>query len=295
MRSLWSELLLAAGALTVLLPATAGAQPPRRIKPSVHQMEIYNGTHHRVRYFGINVSPGESASLRDLERAENEAIYVTNLQALKQQYAADEREMEARRLMVQKKLYGTSITSTFYGGVGGAYPTWGTSGYPLNTLFPYPYRGDFGYPAFGYGAGLAGYGGGGSTTVTRSLAFGQGDEGRIKDAMAQVLANQATPDYAASVDRALDRAVVRAASSPAIRLALGLPDRSRNPLAFAAAESAPVTITLKSGETLTGTKMESTKEWMILTTADGRKVYVRPSEVTRFEEGKSGSIKFAAD
>src|SRR5262249_55295201 len=94
--------LCALGALATTASAQEAPKKDKRVRPAqaaspsdVHRMEIYNGADRVVRYYGQNVSPGEESAIRDLERAENEVIYARGLQALKQEYIANERLMEA--------------------------------------------------------------------------------------------------------------------------------------------------------------------------------------------------------
>ncbi len=47
----------------------------------VAQMEILAGPTRRVRYFAPTLSPGEQNTLRDLERAENDAAYAARSSA----------------------------------------------------------------------------------------------------------------------------------------------------------------------------------------------------------------------
>jgi hypothetical protein len=53
--------------------------------------------------------------------------------------------------------------------------------------------------------------------VIRSLQFGMGDEGRIKNAMTQGIAQDASPDRAAVVLREYEAAAARAAASRAVQ------------------------------------------------------------------------------
>jgi len=300
MRSGFKTLACATGVL--LLLATAGqAQQARRGR--VHRMEINNGATQTVRYFSTRVSPGEGAALRDLERTENELLYVRGLQELKQQYVNDELVRENQRIFAQQQLTGALVTASSMGG-------YGTMGY-LGTGYGFPYR-DWGGSTYGYG--LGGYGGyyGANPISMPGYAYGRGitavaagalagsnydvavgDQGPIKDAMAQVIAQESTLKYAATVDRDYNRAVARASSSPTLRLALGLPRGGRandyvlpTPAAASETPSASVQVKLKDGTTINGTKMEETKDWITIHTEAGRKVRVRPSEVTQIDEGK---------
>jgi hypothetical protein len=254
-------------------PAVAQNQNNQQSEPGVHRMEVFNGPRMNVRYYPINLSPSEASTLRDLELAENESIYMTDLMELKGQYAVGERLMEVRRRMVQERLYGRSITRTSYGFAG--------SFLGINNLGIVGPAG-LGFPILGLGFTAAG---GSENSVTLSLADGVGDEGAIKPALAETMAEQATLDYALSVNKALDRAVVQASYSPRVRAALGYPDPTKIKPAEFENGDAGVVVTLKDGEKIVGTKLEENKEWTTVTTKSGRKIRVRPSEVQRIEEG----------
>jgi len=78
----------------------------------LHRLTIQNGQTRTVHYFSSSTSPSENTALRELERAENEAGYVGDLQALRRQYLNTERAMESRRQQVQMALYGRSVESS---------------------------------------------------------------------------------------------------------------------------------------------------------------------------------------
>jgi hypothetical protein len=248
-------------------------------------MEINNGARTTVRYFAQGLSPGESSTLRDLERAENETAYVQDLQELKRQYVFDDSILQANRRAVQLELYGTSITTSSFANLTTAIPF---------APYNYPYPAGFGYGlGYGYGAGL-GYGGGyglglgQERTVSRSLEFGVGDEGVLKANIARTVADQAKPEFASAVERSLDRAVAQAGSSRALRASLDLPYPGSYGRPVAADLSTGVTVVLKDGERIAGTRLEEGKDWTTIHTAEG-KVRVRPTEVMRVYEGKSGT------
>ena len=141
-------------------PSPEASRPPA----GVGQIEILaRARGGRCHYVAPNLSPGEQAALRDLARAENEAAYADELLALKRLYVDSERTLEPYRRFIQQQLYGFSTESSYSGyvsnGFGGGY---------------YPYAFDNAYGT-GYGGG---YFGGASTTVSRSLANGMGDEER---------------------------------------------------------------------------------------------------------------------
>jgi hypothetical protein len=298
MRGVFGCLGGAAAVALGLLTTTAGraqeklpppAKPAARetAAPGVHRMVIRNGATQTVHYIaGRDVSPGDAATLRDLEGAENEAMYASDLQRLKMQYVASERLLEPERRFIQMALYGQSITVSGNSGYSGYL---GGSGYRFAGGYPF-----YGYsPYGGYGA----YGGGGmvyggsSATVNRSLANGMGDEGVLKNMLSQVIAAEATAPAMATAMRNYNAAVARAGQSNALRVALGLPEAKAggpNPYRYAAAESsAPVVLTLKNGRTVEGSKMTTEGDFYVIETPT-RRVRVVKSEVAGIDEAKSG-------
>jgi hypothetical protein len=167
-------------------------------------------------------------------------------------------------------------------------------------FFPGWAGGYYGAPVFGpysaFGGGIGGGIGGGlpgtTMAVSDTLATGVGYQGPVKDALAITLAAQATPEYATAVSRDLNMAVARVGSSPVLAKALGLPERSKTPLAYGET-TAPVVVTLKNGDRVLGNKLEEGKDWLTITTPDGGRTRVRASEVVRIDEGKG--VRPAAD
>jgi hypothetical protein len=218
---------MAQGQTIVVARAEQNQAPPPVAKPpagSVHRMVILQGSQRTVHYITTgNLSSADTLAAYQLERAENDLAYVKDLQRLKGLYAHNERLMEPQRLYVQEQLYGTQIR---YGGTSAGYGRtgysggWGTGG--LYT--PYGYVTGYGYPG-----ATVGYLGSSWGSVTRSLQFGMGDEGRVKTALAPVLAHDASPDYAAAAVRAYDAAVARASASPVLSRDLGLPKSASAP------------------------------------------------------------------
>jgi len=269
----------------VLLGAAmaAAAAPPEPVKPpapspGVHRMVITIGGHTTVRYFGEGLSPGEDAALRDLERAENETLYASDMQDLRRQYVSDELALVPRRRAVQQTLYGVSVTDSSFtqsawGGLlgYGAYPGWGGYGY-----------GGFGWPGFGYG-GYGGFLAGTGGTTNRSLANGVGDEGVMKDEMAKVIAQHSGPEYAAAAARAYGAALARAGESDTLRAGLNL---GKGPiLAVGSEQQRHVKLTFKDDKTLEGTLLSEDADW-ITVDANGEDVSVRKADVTRISRSR---------
>jgi len=282
--------VLIASFLAAPLQAEAPRTRARTTRPAVIQMEIYNGPSRTVRIFGSDISPGEMASLSDLERLENEASFAQDVQALKNQYVVGERILDPHRRVVQQELYGRAITRTNYDAA--AY-------------------GGYGY-GYGYGYGVGGYGlirpstnyaavAGGQTTEFLSLADGVGDEGVLKSALAGVIAKQAVSTYAATVARDYQQAVSTAALSPRLQAGLRLPTadsirRDDDSIRAASDGDGPrgknanrYTLTLMDGTKVVGTEMDEGKEWVTIKRLDGGKTRYRLSQVTQIDLPGSGT------
>jgi len=278
------------------------APPPPPANSDVHHLTILNGTNRTVHYFANNnVSPGDSMTLKDLERAENDLDYAQNLDALKREYVHSERILEKERRYVQQMLYGRSVSSSAVGPVAfsTSYGRFGVgAGYPL------------GFATGGFGPGYGGLGamiGGSTSSETDNLAYATGYEGPIKEAVAQTISRQATPEYTASVYRNYGAAVARAANTPVLRdsLVLGRPGRGAPGRPDTVQEAAfgqtipggptfqtgrPVTLTLRGGGTVEGTVAGEDPEWVSVETANSI-VNVRKSEVVKGEQRKDSAPK----
>jgi hypothetical protein len=239
-------------------------------------MVIQNGKTTSVHYFGDKVSPGEKAALDDLERATNESLYVADLQALKRQYTSDEGTMQIRRNYIQRRDYGVSSTasssSSFaspaaYGGQGFVSPAW-----------PYNYG--------GWGNGFGGVTGSTSETVSRGLGVGMGDEGRMKDAFAPVIAQQATPEYAAAASRGYQTAMANVARYDNLAKAL---NAKQGQVALVSYEQ-DIVVTLKGGKTVQGTEWSENGQWVVV--REGAKSTMVPrSEVEKIEATTKGGVR----
>ncbi|HTU92553.1 MAG TPA: hypothetical protein VMF69_20900 [Gemmataceae bacterium] len=266
---------------------TSAAEPP---SPSVHRLVIMDGGTRRVHYVASgNLSTSDRSALSDLERTENELAYLNELQELKLQYLKSERSLEPRRRYVQGLLYGRRITSGGYASTYANYVPFsgfgsaGSNGY--NGFYsPFYYGGGFGgYGGYGYPGSALGSRSASSYSETQSLQFGMGDEGRVKNAIVGVIAQQSSPEYAAAAVRNYEAAVDRAAASPILSRDLGLQKK-----AAAASSSEP---TFSKGNKVTiwvgndkyvGTVKDDRPGWVVIQT-DKADVTVRKSEITRSE------------
>jgi hypothetical protein len=276
-----AALLIGAGLVTTA-QGQAPPPPPKdsAVRPAVddrgaagvHKLEILSGASREVRYFGG--SPGERVTLNDLERAENELGYVMNVEALKRQYVNSERILEPQRRYVQEQLYGTVISYGWNSTVGGYGYGYGRFGGAYNYIYPYNYGG-YGYP------GVDAYMGSMGVQFTRSLAIGMGDEGKFKDAMVQVIAqNAANPDYVTAAYRNYTAALNAAASNKELARSLRLgPPAEGVPVGIPAKGSGPATVTLKSGEKLEAANIREDGEWYVVELKGGGEVRVRKAEV----------------
>jgi hypothetical protein len=264
---------------------------PARLAPAtgdgVYRMEIYEGPNRTVYYFGSGASSSEKATLSELQRAENEMDYLNKLQTLRRLYVNNELTLQPQRLYVQEQLYGTQIsygqTSLLAGyGYGGGYGMGGFNNY-VNAYGPYT-------SSFNpYGGGFSGYLGGGSTQVVRSLAYGMGDEGVLKNNIAPVIAQQmASPEYAQKVLHDYQTALGEVAATP--RLARGLRLDGHRPAEGAPVEFGrdrpPVTLTLKNGDRVEGSTMKDEGDFYVVDTPRGQ-TSVRKTEVVRIDKAKT--------
>lgn len=259
----------------------AAAEPP---PGSVHRMVIQEGANRSVHYIASgNLSLSDRQAALDLERAENELTYLKNLQQLKQQYVKSELSLEPWRRYVQGQLYGRQVHSAsyrstyanylpneIYGVAGG----WGYGG----SYSPYFNGYGFGYPGRAYASRM-----GSSYSETRSLQFGMGNEGSLKNALVGTIARQALPDYTTAAVRDYQSALSRAAASPVLSRDLGLSKSD------ASAPSAEPTFTKGAKATIwvgnekyAGTVKDDLPGWVVLQT-DKAEVTVRKSEITRAE------------
>lgn len=276
-------ILLGAIALTLAHgQQCAAADPP---PGSAHRMVIQEGANRSVHYITSgNLSSSDRLAAYDLERTENELTYLKNLQQLKHQYVKSEMSLEPRRRYVQEELYGRQIHSGSYAstyanylpneiyGVNGA---WGYGG----AYSPF-YGHGYGYPGMAYASRMAS-----SSSETRSLQFGMGNEGVLKNAIVGVngIGRQASPDYLAAAVRDYQSAVSRAAASPVLSRDLGL---SKSTTATSSGEptftkGAKATIWV-GNEKYAGTVKDDLPGWVVLQT-DKAEVTVRKSEISRAE------------
>lgn len=300
---------LAYGQQTTSKYARATAPPAKKTvavespaRGSIHRIELYSGTRRSVRYLiSGEVSDRDRAAARELQQAENEANYLYDLERVKQQYVSDERLLEQQRRAVQQQLYGTSVRTErdltqggrqFYNGGYGLGGMGGYGGFPGYGLFGgYPGYGMYGgygglgygmYGGYGYRAGLTNsYNGRSRQTVTRGLQNGVGDEGRIKAALAPIIAGQASQDYADEVQNHYEQALARAASSPMLAKTLSLRKAATATVNAEPAYPEKSKVTLWVGaDRYDGVVKADGASWLVLQTDDGE-MRVRKSTIER--------------
>jgi len=272
-------------------PADRIRQPVDTHDPAFHTMEIFNGPTRTVSYSSPRANRAEQDALNNLSRAESQVALADRLLSLRQQYAADESRLEARRSNVQETFYGFSTT------VASGYPVMaypgnvGLVGYPNSTV---PFNTQFAFPGFGFNYGSPYLGAdfplaAGSAVVTTAgtAVNGVGDEGAIKTEMARIMAKQATPEYVAQVTKSYDTALAQAAGFESLRAGLSLPDRGVVPVA-GTDEANPVRVKVmtKGGQTIEGTLVREDDEWVVIRNNAGTTDLAR-SEVKSIERTRA--------
>jgi len=291
MRTAYVHTPLLTAAAVLLLASPAWAQ--KMVKPAkgdldrppdIYRMEIYNGPMRTVHYVTPSyMSPGDSSSLRELEKAENELALHDQWYNVRAMYAVNEQALEARRRTMQDLLYGYNRdeSSSYNYGAGGILPGYG---------------GMYGYLGTGW---YGGYYAQSSGDTQHSLAVGVGaNEGAIKTAFAQTLMSPAHSEAAALAYRNYQAALARLDASPRLRDGMGLPE-SAGPRAMPA-EFDPTAdvVYLKDGSKLSGKITKEDADWITVETrADKAKrtERVRASEVTRVSRGGGGGAKPAIE
>ncbi len=283
--SLCRDLGILLGVLALTLAhgrQAAAADPP---PGSVHRMVIQEGPNRSVHYIASgNLSTSDRLAAYDLERTENELTYLRNLQQLKHLYVRNELSLVPWRHYMQRQLYGRRVTSGGYNATGVNYSSNDIYGVPgafgyYGSYFPHGYGYAFGYP------GSLAYATRSAQTYgeTRSLQFGMGNEGVLKNAIVGVIGRQALPEYTTAAMRDYETAVSRAANSPVLSRDLGLTksDASTPSGEPAFTKGAKATIWV-GNEKYAGTVKNDRPGWLVLQT-DKAEVTVRKSEITRAE------------
>ena len=302
--------------ITVARYALPKGPPPRRtaedIKANgaIHRIEMLSGPNRSVQYmFSGAVPTQEREATAELQQAENELMYVQDLERLKQQYVNGDRYMEPVRRGVQQDLYGRSITtgrdmSNYYGGRygngygyglnGGGYGLSGSfglfggglgvfgGGLGMNGLgMGFPYGSPYGFGGYGNRTGFNGSAGTAYQTENRSLQNGVGDEGKMKEAIAQAIAKQTDPEYANDTLRHYERAVSRAVSMPMLAKTLSVPRTATASAEYEPSYKKDSHVVLWIGEDkYTGTVKSDQAGWVVLDTEEGE-VNVRKSQIMR--------------
>jgi hypothetical protein len=278
-------------------PAAKKTTEEPKARSGVYRIELYAGPSRTVRYmFSGDVPSHEREVALDMQRAENEMMYVQDMERLKQAYVNGERIAEAHRQDVQRQLYGTSITTgrdlsrsgggRYLSGYGGLYGGYGLYGGGLGFLGGYGMYG-MGYSPYGIGGygtragGYNSYSGESWQTVNRSLQNGVGDEGKLKDAMAQAVAKQSTPEYATEAQHHYEKAVARTAEAPMVARAMSLPKTTGPAVAYEPSFTRDSHVVVwVGGDKYDGTVKEDHPGWVVLTTDEGE-LRLRKSEIGR--------------
>jgi hypothetical protein len=254
----------------------------RETKPS--SMQIQNGPLQTVHYFGSrDMKPDQVAGLRDRERAENEAGLSHQLAALRVQYVANERILEAKRFEAQQQLLN-SVNAYAPGIYPDEVPEVAINGalaFASGIAFE---RGYYGYGRLGYSGYGYGYGYGYNTPAylgTPASAALSGlpdaaaalsiDEGQLKRELVRGLVDQTRPESVA----------LRPGSQPGGIKGAGFKESY--------APGQRVSVTLKSGTKVEGTVVKEDADWLTVDTATGQ-MRIRVSEVVSIttEKGKPG-------
>jgi hypothetical protein len=240
--------------------AAAADDKPAEPRNGVYRVEIYQGPYRSVHYVGKTASPSEEAGLREQSRYENEAALADEVAALKRQYVRGEQVLDAGRRPVQAAYYGMSVDTSAVSYLN----------YGAGAGFGYSYAGFYPFGGYGYNGVV-----GGSTSVSRGLEHGVGDEGPLKRGLAQVIA-------AESASGGSSRVFAPAGRRGEAPVGLGEPERE-------------ATLTLKDGKEVKGLVLPaSNAEWFVL--RDGKAdVWVRSSEVVRARLEEAKGVKPAVD
>jgi hypothetical protein len=280
---------LAAAAGSLLISSGAWAQPPA--KPAAARdsapasMQIQNGPLQTVHYFSAKgMSANDVAALHDRERTENEISLSHQLAALRVQYVANERALESKRFEAQQQLLNAA--TNFFPGIYPdevpavtVYGALAFAGVPFGPGYYGPGR--LGYPLYGYGYNIPAYLGtptapaGLSPSAATALSLGI-DEGQIKRELVRGLADQAKPEYVASLRQLAGQPVAQAGQTGGAR-----------PAGFKE-NTASVTVTLKNGTKVEGRLVKEDADWLTLDTTAGQ-TRIRKSEVVSVTTPKAGA------
>jgi hypothetical protein len=252
---------------------------------SVHRMVILEGPTRRVQYITTgNLSSSDRQATYNLERTENELSYLSDLQQLKQQYVTSERILEPHRRAVQLQLYGRQIRNSNYASTYVNYSPYGSYGYPGGLYGNFGgYYSPFSYGAYRYpGSAYASVSSSANSEI-RSLQFGMGNEGVMKNAIVQVMARQTSPEHTAAALRDYDAALSRASASSILSRDLGLPKSSSSAPSAGPSFTKGSTVTIWAGnDKYVGTVKDDRPDWVVLQT-EKSEVTVRKAEITRSE------------
>lgn len=280
--------LLTALAVALVVASPAWAQKLKKADtsqpPEVYRMEIFNGSMRTVHYITPSyMSPSEAATLKEIERTENELALNDQLFALRAQYAVNEQALEAKRRAMQELLYGYNrdeSSSYLVGAAGPGVAGIGGFGFPGMAASAYPWNGWYGNS---YAAVTS------SGDTTHSLSVGAGlNEGVIKNELAKYLATPAMSEQAAVAARAHKAALAQLDKYPRLLAGLGLEGVEGTKASFTTTEDV---VYLKDGNSISGKIISEDKDWMTIEVTAGkakRTEKVRMTEVTRVSRAAGG-------
>jgi hypothetical protein len=221
-----------------------------------------------------------------LERAENDVVISQGLQALRGQYVKDEMIVQRARRAAQVQTYDNAALANFNAAIGPFGNSWALG--PFGNAYGFGYA----YPGYYYPGAYSGFTPVYTMPGTFGVAYGMGDEGRLKDDMVRMLAAQSSPDYAAAAAQRYQAALARASESDKLRAALGMRERTVVPADYSADNL--TRLTLRTGETIEGTFKGEDNDWITLEKGN-KEVRVRKSDAMTIARPKSAVKPAATD
>jgi hypothetical protein len=252
-------------------------------EPDVHRLDIFNGSVRTVHYYGKGLNAEESASLQELEQAQND---LAAARAARMTPQHREETGAAATPYVVPPLYFGDLLPAFLSNLNYAlsdsapvFPFgYAYTGYP--AALPYTGWGYFGNPApvaytgpyFGYGSGSIR-----SAAATSPQVLNMDGNGRVRAAADEHEGAQEAPEVSvAEARKRLEAAQARVKRSERLSKALKLPEIV--PAAEERANAPTVTVTMKNGATHKGRLIQENKDTVVVETATAV-VEIRRNEV----------------